>query len=74
MNSYSDVDGVPAGSDATLLTTILRDQWGFEGTVVSDYWAITFLNLMHDVAADLDDAERQALIAGIDVELPGTSC
>lgn len=38
MNSYSDVDGVPAGSDATLLTTILRDQWGFEGTVVSDYW------------------------------------
>ena len=41
MNSYSDVDGVPAGADPWLLTEILRDTWGFTGTVVSD------LSLIH---------------------------
>ena len=43
MNSYSDVDGVPAGADPWLLTDLLRDEWGFTGTVVSDYWAVPFL-------------------------------
>jgi len=40
MNSYSDVDGLPAGADSWLLTDLLRDDWGFAGTVVSDYWAV----------------------------------
>ena len=72
MNSYSDVDGVPAGADPWLLTEVLRDDWGFTGTVVSDYWAVPFLATMHRVAADTDDAGAQALTAGIDVELPDT--
>ena len=72
MNSYSDVDGVPAGADPWLLTEILRDAWGFEGTVVSDYWAVPFLASMHRVAADTDAAGALALTAGIDVELPDT--
>ncbi|MFD0523775.1 beta-glucosidase family protein [Paractinoplanes durhamensis] len=72
MNSYSDVDGVPAGADPWLLTEVLREQWGFTGTVVSDYWAVPFLASMHRVAADMDDAGVQALTAGIDVELPDT--
>lgn len=72
MNSYSDVDGVPAGADPWLLTELLRDAWGFTGTVVSDYWAVPFLASMHRVAADFDDAGAQALTAGIDVELPDT--
>jgi beta-glucosidase-like glycosyl hydrolase len=72
MNSYSDVDGVPAGADPWLLTEVLRDQWGFTGTVVSDYWAVPFLASMHHVGADTDDAGAQALTAGIDVELPDT--
>jgi beta-glucosidase-like glycosyl hydrolase len=72
MNSYSDVDGVPAGADHWLLTDLLRDAWGFAGTVVSDYWAVPFLATMHRVAADTDDAGAQALAAGIDVELPDT--
>ena len=72
MNSYSDVDGVPAASDHWLLTDLLREEWGFEGTVVSDYWAVPFLATMHRVAADTDDAGAQALAAGIDVELPDT--
>ena len=72
MNSYSDVDGVPAGADPWLLTQVLRQEWGFTGTVVSDYWAVPFLATMHRVAADFGDAGAQALAAGIDVELPDT--
>jgi beta-xylosidase len=72
MNSYSDVDGVPAGADPWLLTEVLRDEWGFAGTVVSDYWAVPFLASMHRVAADAGDAGTLALTAGIDVELPDT--
>ena len=72
MNSYSDVDGVPAGADSWLLTDLLRDEWGFAGTVVSDYWAVPFLAIMHRVAADFDEAGRWRSTAGIDVELPDT--
>jgi beta-xylosidase len=73
MTSYTDVDGVPSSSNRHLLTTILRDRWGFEGTVVADYWAVPFLSVMHHVAADTADAGRLALRAGLDVELPQTA-
>ncbi|WP_371782796.1 glycoside hydrolase family 3 N-terminal domain-containing protein [Streptosporangium subroseum] len=72
MSSYSDVDGVPSTADSWLLTDLLRDEWGFTGTVVSDYWGIPFLATMHQIAADTDDAGVQALTAGVDVELPDT--
>ncbi len=68
MNSYSDLDGVPAAADPWLLTDLLRGEWGFAGTVVSDYWAVAFLVMTHRVA----DAGAQALAAGVDVELPDT--
>ncbi|MFS0866305.1 glycoside hydrolase family 3 N-terminal domain-containing protein [Microbacterium sp. 179-B 1A2 NHS] len=70
MNSYSDIDGVPSAADRSLLTELLRDTWGFEGTVVADYFSIAFLKLLHGVAEDWADAAAQALEAGIDVELP----
>lgn len=70
MNAYTDIDGVPTAADPTLLTALLRDTWGFDGTVVADYFAIGFLHLLHGVAADWTDAAAQALEAGIDVELP----
>ncbi|HEY9293079.1 MAG TPA: glycoside hydrolase family 3 protein, partial [Microlunatus sp.] len=73
MNSYSDVDGVPVAADHDLLTVTLRDHWGFDGTVVSDYWSVPFLHTMHRVAADLTEAGALALAAGMDVELPETS-
>ncbi|SEL88128.1 beta-glucosidase family protein [Streptacidiphilus jiangxiensis] len=73
MNAYNDVDGTPCAADTRLLTDLLRDTWGFTGTVVSDYWSVAFLASMHQVAADLPDAARQALRAGIDVELPHTA-
>ena len=72
MNSYSDVDGVPAGASAWLLTEVLREEWGFEGTVVSDYWAVPFLATMHRVASGYAEAGALAIEAGIDVELPDT--
>ena len=70
MNSYTDIDGVPAAADATLLTTLLRDTLGFTGTVVADYFSVAFLQTLHRVADDLGEAARLALEAGIDVELP----
>lgn len=70
MNSYSDVDGVPAAADHHLLTQTLRDDWGFEGTVVSDYWAIPFLRSVHHLTDTWGGAGVAALTAGIDVELP----
>jgi len=70
MNSYTDVDGIPAAADARLFTTLLRDEWGFAGTVVSDYWAIPFLHSMHRITEDESSAGVLALRAGIDVELP----
>lgn len=70
MNSYTDVDGVAVAADASLLTGLLRDTWGFDGTVVSDYFAIGFLHTLHAVAEDFVKAGELALRAGIDVELP----
>lgn len=70
MNSYTDLDGVPSASDRSLLTELLRDEWGFTGTVVADYFAIAFLKLLHGTAESWADAAREALEAGIDVELP----
>ncbi|WP_104433065.1 glycoside hydrolase family 3 N-terminal domain-containing protein [Kineococcus xinjiangensis] len=70
MNSYAEVDGLPAATDADLLTGVLRERWGFTGTVVADYFSVAFLHTLHAVAADLGDAAAQALAAGIDVELP----
>lgn len=70
MNSYTDIDGVPTAANEALLTRLLRDTWGFDGTVVADYFAIGFLHLHHRVAADYTEAAALALRAGIDVELP----
>ncbi len=74
MNAYHELDGVPCGSSKELLTDILRDEWGFDGTVVSDYFAINMLLEYHRLTDDKAEAARLALEAGIDVELPSTNC
>ncbi|MFC3889844.1 glycoside hydrolase family 3 N-terminal domain-containing protein [Lentzea rhizosphaerae] len=74
MNSYTSNDGLPAAADPGLLTERLRDEYGFAGTVVADYFAIPFLHRLHGVAADREDAAIQSLVAGIDVELPTVDC
>ncbi|MFE0204204.1 beta-glucosidase [Streptomyces sp. NPDC058985] len=70
MHAYTDTDGVPAAADEDLLTGLLRDTWGFDGTVVADYFGIAFLKTLHGIAADWAEAAGAALRAGVDVELP----
>jgi beta-xylosidase len=70
MNAYTDIDGIATVADRSLLTTLLRDTWGFEGTVVADYFAVSFLLLLHGVVGSWGEAAAAALTAGIDVELP----
>ncbi len=70
MNSYTDNDGVPVAADPRMLTELLRNTYGFTGTVVADYFAVAFLQKLHHVAGSLGEAAGLALAAGIDVELP----
>jgi beta-glucosidase len=70
MPSYNEIDGVPAHKNRFLIDRVLRQEWGFQGLVVSDYYAIEQLVSRHGVAADLSDAARQALLTGVDIELP----
>ncbi|TYP81954.1 glycoside hydrolase family 3 N-terminal domain-containing protein [Blastococcus xanthinilyticus] len=74
MNSYTDIDGVPAAADPALLTTLLRETYGFTGTVVADYFSVAFLQTLHGVAGSPAEAAARALEAGIDVELPTVAC
>lgn len=70
MPSYNEIDGIPSHSNVKLLTRILRQEWGFQGVVVSDYFGIDELRKLHRVAANKEDAAKMALEAGVDVELP----
>jgi beta-glucosidase len=73
MHAYEDVDGVPCVASRELFTTTLRDEWGFDGIVVSDYAGIDELVESHAIVGDLGAAAALALEAGIDVELPSTA-
>ncbi len=70
MPAYHEIDGVPAHANSWLLDSLLRKEWGFNGVIVSDYYANTELMKRHGVAANDSDAAKQALEAGVDVELP----
>jgi beta-glucosidase len=70
MPSYNEVDGIPSHANRWMLRDVLRKEWGYDGTIVSDWQAISQLAGRHRVAADRADAARQALAATVDVELP----
>lgn len=74
MNAYHDWDGVPCAASYKLLTEILRDEWGFQGVVVADYWSIPMLNTDHRVSPNEKISGTMALQAGLDIELPETQC
>ena len=74
MNSYSSVDGIPCAGDRSILHDLLRDELGFDGVVVADYYSVNLLMTHHRVAAKPGDAAVLALRAGLDMELPTTEC
>ncbi|WP_309058817.1 glycoside hydrolase family 3 N-terminal domain-containing protein [Streptomyces sp.] len=70
MNSYNDIDGVPAAANHWLLTTLLREELGFTGMTVSDYDSVAMLRTRYRTATTPGEAAAQAVTAGLDVELP----
>ena len=79
MASYNEIDGVPSHANRWLLRDVLRKEWGFQGFVVSDYYAITELNYRedvrgHSVAKDHKEACALAVAAGVNIELPEPEC
>jgi len=70
MASYNEIDGVPSHANSWLLNDVLRGEWGFDGVVVADYFAINELQVRHRLVASLQDAGALALRSGVDMELP----
>ncbi len=68
MPSYNEVDGIPAHANKFLLNKVLREEWGFEGYVFSDYGSVSHLYNFHFIAKDRPEAAIYALQAGVDVE------
>ena len=70
MASYNEIDGVPSHVNSWLLDDVLRAEWGYDGLVVSDYFAIRETMTRHGMFDSIEDATVRAMEAGVDVELP----
>ena len=68
MTSFNTLDRVPSSANKWLLQTILREQMGFEGVIISD-WGALFELLNHGIAADLEEAARLSIQAGVDIDM-----
>lgn len=74
MPSYNEIDGVPSHANRWLLEKVLREEWGFKGYIVSDYFGINELITRHHVAANVAEAAKRAIESGVDMELPHIQC
>ena len=74
MPSYNEIDGLPSHANKWLLQKVLREEWGFDGLIASDYFAINELITRHSVADTPAAAAKRALEAGVDMELPYVQC
>ncbi|MBN2091504.1 glycoside hydrolase family 3 C-terminal domain-containing protein [candidate division KSB1 bacterium] len=79
MASYNEIDGISSHANRWLLRDVLRKEWGFEGFVLSDYFAISELNkrdeaISHAMAKDKSEAAFLAATAGVNIELPDFDC
>ncbi|SMG51732.1 glycoside hydrolase family 3 N-terminal domain-containing protein [Paenibacillus aquistagni] len=72
MTAYNEIDGVPCTSSRYLLNHVLREQWGFQGFVITDCGAIDMLYSGHNVAPTGEAASALALSAGVDMEMSGS--
>ena len=72
MSSFNAINGVPASGNPFTLTKVLRQEWKFDGFVVSDYTAVTEM-INHGIAANEEDAAAAALNAGVDMEMVSRS-
>lgn len=70
MTSFNDINGVPSSGNSWLMRDVLRDRWGFDGVLVSDWNAITEM-INHGVAADKLHATMLAATAGVDIDMEG---
>jgi beta-glucosidase len=68
MAAYHEIDGIPITADPFLLKKILREEWGFQGFVLSDLGAIERLYKVHRVAATPKDAACMAIRSGVDMQ------
>ena len=69
MTSYNSLDGIPSTGSRELLTDLLRNEWGFQGFVVSDLYSIDGMWHTHHIVNDANEAGIMALKAGVDVDL-----
>src|SRR5579863_2272356 len=68
MSAFNALNGMPASANRYLLQDVLRDRWGFDGFVVSDYTAVMELR-NHGIALDAATAARKAITAGVDIDM-----
>lgn len=74
MPAYHDIDNQPGHSDAFLMTTLLREEWGFDGLIVADYGGISLLHQHHGISRNATESAALAFNAGLDIELPKDDC
>jgi beta-glucosidase len=72
MTSFNELDGIPATAHRWLLTEVLRDEWGFDGFVVSDWNSVTEM-IAHGYSDGPRSAARQSLLAGLDMEMTSSA-
>ncbi len=72
MTSFNLLNGLPVNADSHLLNDILRDEWGYDGVVVSDYSAVTEM-IKHGYCEDIKDCARVAANNNVDLEMMSTA-
>ncbi|MEH6943574.1 glycoside hydrolase family 3 N-terminal domain-containing protein [Bacillus sp. JJ722] len=71
MTSFNTVNSVPPSGNTWLMRDLLREEWGFDGVVISDWGAVKEL-IPHGVAEDMKEAAKKSITAGVDIEMMTT--